>query len=461
VLSVLDELPEEIDRMLEPWQGDLDAMIERRVIRIVTVFNPMLYFLDGPRQRGAVYEAAAEFEKLLNRKLQRRRLKVNVILIPVTRDDLIRALVEGRGDIAAANLTITPERLEQVDFTQPVLRDVSEVLVTGPTAPGIDTLEELSGQELHLRRSSSYWSSVETLSRRLVDAGRSPVRMVSSSEWVEDNGLLELVNSGVLPMTVVDAHKARFWSQFFRQVEVREDLALRTGGEIAWAFRKNSPQLKQELDGFVRKHRKGTLFGNILFKRYLEENEWVHNALDPADQLRFNDMSDLFRKYGEQYGLDWLLVAAQAYQESRLDQKLSSRAGAVGVMQVLPATARQMGINDLHDLESNVHAGVKYMHHLMETYFADMPLDPRQRELMALAAYNAGPGRIRRLRRLAESAGLDPDVWFQNVEVLAARHVGAEPVRYVSNITKYYLTYKLLAQRVERESGRMVSDLEH
>jgi membrane-bound lytic murein transglycosylase MltF len=172
-------------------------------------------------------------------------------------------------------------------------------------------------------------------------------------------------------------------------------------------------------------------------------------------------MSDLFRKYGEQYGLDWLLVAAQAYQESRLDQKLSSRAGAVGVMQVLPATARQMGINDLHDLESNVHAGVKYMHHLMETYFADMPLDPRQRELMALAAYNAGPGRIRRLRRLAESAGLDPDVWFQNVEVLAARHVGAEPVRYVSNITKYYLTYKLLAQRVERESGRMVSDLEH
>lgn len=269
------------------------------------------------------------------------------------------------------------------------------------------------------------------------------------SEWVEDFGLLELVNAGVAPMTIVDSHKARFWGQFFENLDVREDLALRRGGEIAWAIRKSSPQLKQELNAFVRKHRKGTLFGNVVYKRYLEDNRWVANTLDAQGQLRFHELEKLFQRYGAQYDLDWLLLAAQAYQESGLDQSRRSRAGAIGVMQLLPATAREVGFPDIDDVENNIHAGVRYLRRVMDHYLADQDIDPAQRQLLALAAYNAGPTRIRRLRGKAEAAGLDPNVWFQNMEVVAARHIGAEPVRYVSNIVKYYVAYHLLAQRAE------------
>jgi membrane-bound lytic murein transglycosylase MltF len=438
-----------MDRSLGPWHGDLDGMIERRVIRVVTVFNPMLYFLDGPAQRGVAYEAASKFGELLNRKLRRQRLKVDVILIPVPRDQLIPALLDGRADIAIANLTVTPERREQVDFTRSSLSEVSEVLVTGPAAGPVLTLDDLAGRTLHLRRSSSYWSSVERLNRDLELRGKPAIQLIPSSEWVEDSGLIELVQSGALPMTIVDAHKARFWGQFFDSIEVREDLVLREGGEIAWAIRKDSPKLKEELDGFIRRHRKGTLFGNVIYKRYLEDNEWIENALDPAGQLKFEGMEPLFRRYAEQYDLDWLLIAAQAYQESRLNQDLTSRAGAVGVMQVLPATGREMGFKDVNDLESNVHAGVKYLRHVIDTYFPLTELDARQAHLLALAAYNAGPTRLRRVRLKTEAKGLDPDVWFHNVEVLAARHIGAQPVHYVRNITKYYLAYRLAEQRAE------------
>lgn len=163
LLSILDDLPTEFDPLLKSWNGDLDGMIERRLVRVLTVFNPMLYFLDGADQRGVVYEAAIELEKTLNRRHGQRRLRISVMLIPVPRDALIPALLEGRGDIVAANLTITPERLKLVDFTEPGLRDVSEVVVTGPSAPPIETVEQLAGQELRLRRSSSYWASVEAL----------------------------------------------------------------------------------------------------------------------------------------------------------------------------------------------------------------------------------------------------------------------------------------------------------
>lgn len=449
LLSILDDLPTEFDPLLKSWNGDLDGMIERRLVRVLTVFNPMLYFLDGADQRGVVYEAAIELEKTLNRRHGQRRLRISVMLIPVPRDALIPALLEGRGDIVAANLTITPERLKLVDFTEPGLRDVSEVVVTGPSAPPIETVEQLAGQELRLRRSSSYWASVEALNVSLVAAGKPPVRLHPVSEWVEDFGLLELVNAGVAPMTIVDSHKARFWGQFFENLDVREDLALRSGGEIAWAIRKSSPQLKQELNAFVRKHRKGTLFGNVVYKRYLEDNRWVANTLDAQGQLRFHELEKLFQRYGAQYDLDWLLLAAQAYQESGLDQSRRSRAGAIGVMQLLPATAREVGFPDIDDVDNNIHAGVRYLRRVMDHYLADQDIDPAQLQLLALAAYNAGPTRIRRLRGKAEAAGLDPNVWFQNMEVVAARHIGAEPVRYVSNIVKYYVAYHLLAQRAE------------
>jgi membrane-bound lytic murein transglycosylase MltF len=446
VLSSLDDLPLEFQRLMEPWTGDLDQMAQRRTIRVLTVNNPMFYTLDGVEQHGIVYESAMLFEQAVNKYLGTGRLKLSVVIVPVLRDEILPALVEGRGDIAMANLTITPQRLAVVDFSDPFLDDVSEIVVTGPSAPPLANLDALAGLELRLRPSSSYWSSVERLNASMAGRGLGPVRLTAAQSYLEDHDLLELVNAGTLPFTVVDSHKARFWERVFDDITVREDLALNQGGAIGWAFRKNSPKLRELVNAFVRKHRKGTLIGNVLFNRYLEDTAWIENSLDGPGKRRFEEISPLFRTYGDIYDFDWMLLAAQGYQESKLNQNLKSRRGAIGVMQVLPATAKSVGVTEIHELDHNIHAGVKYMRHIADHYFGAEDLDPEQQHLLALAAYNAGPTRMRKLRREAAAKGLDPDVWFDNVEVIVARRVGSETVRYVENIWKYYVAYQLLAE---------------
>jgi membrane-bound lytic murein transglycosylase MltF len=452
VLSSLDDLPPGFQRLMEPWTGDLDGMAERRAIRVLTVNNPMFYTLDGVEQRGIVYESAMLFEQAVNKHLRTGRLKISVVIVPVLRDEILPALIEGRGDIAMANLTITPQRREVVDFSDPLLSDVSEIVVTGPSALPIESLDALSGLELSLRPSSSYWSSVERLNVSLDERGLPPVRLAAARSYLEDHDLLELVNAGTLPFTVVDSHKARFWESVFDDITLRDDLALHSGGEIGWAIRRNSPKLREMVNAFVRKHRKGTMIGNVLYNRYLEDTAWIDNALDGPGKRRFEETSPWFRTYGDRYELDWMLLAAQGYQESRLNQNLKSRRGAVGVMQVLPATAESVGVTDIHDLENNIHAGVKYMRHIADHYFGDEGLDREQRHLLALAAYNAGPTRLRKLQREAAAKGLDPNVWFDNVEVIVARRVGSETVRYVENIWKYHVAYMLLAEQEPLEA---------
>ncbi len=297
LLSRLDDLPPGLDTLMQPWQGDLDGMIERRVIRLLTVFSPMFYYLDGPEQRGIVYESALQFEKGLNRQLNRRHLQVRVVIIPIPRDELLSALVEGRGDIAAANLTITPERLETVDFSAPILREVSEIIVTGPAGEEVATLDDLAGREIHLRAGSSYWSSVERFNQQMIDLGKKPMRLIEAPAWFSDEGILEMVHAGVVPMTLIDRHKADFWAQFFDNIVLHPGVALRSGGEIAWAFRQDSPRLAERINEFVRRHRKGTLFGNVIFNRYLHEERWVRSPLDTPERARLEEISSLFRKY--------------------------------------------------------------------------------------------------------------------------------------------------------------------
>jgi membrane-bound lytic murein transglycosylase MltF len=258
-----------------------------------------------------------------------------------------------------------------------------------------------------------------------------------------------MVNAGLVPAVIVDSHKADLWVQILDNIQIHDNVAVRTGGEIAWAFRKNSPQLADMINGFLKGHKKGSLFGNVLLKRYFEDNKWVRNNLAEKDRQRFETMIELFRKYGTQYDFDFLMLAALAYQESRLDHTRKSRAGAVGVMQMLPSTARDpnVGIPDITDLENNVHAGTKYLRFLRDRYFSDDAIDPVNQELFTFAAYNAGPARVRSLRNEAAERGLDPNQWFRNVELIAARRIGRETVQYVSNITKYYIAYQQVVEQ--------------
>ena len=437
----------------ERWVGDLDGIAERGRLRVLTTYSRTHYFLDGPRPRGITYEGFEAFRSFLNDRLGRKQRPISVLYIPVARDELIPALLEGRGDVVAANLSITPSRQAQVAFTTPVLTGVRELLVTGPGMVGVESLEGLAGRTVFVRHSSSYRESLEAANETLAARGLSRIEIRGADERLEDEDVLELVSTGIYPATVTDEHIADFWRDIYPELVVHEGIALREGGRIASAVRKTSPKLRAELDAFYAIHKKGTLFGNVLLKRYLRDNRWARSPVSRRDEARFRELSTLFRRYSDRYSLDWLLVAAQGYQESGLDQEKRSRVGAVGIMQLMPATASspEVGIPDIENLESNIHAGTKYLRHLMDHYFADPEIGEVDRMLFALAAYNAGPTRMRRFLREAEESGLDPLRWFGNVEVVTARHVGHEPVQYVGNIYKYHIAYRLILEReVER-----------
>ncbi len=437
----------------QKWVGDFDGMVKDRIIRVLVVYSKTFYFLDQGRQRGISHDLLQEFEKFVNKKYKTKTLKFHVVFIPVPRDKLISDLIDGLGDIAVANLTITPQRLKHVDFSNPMLTGVKELLVTGPAAPPLSAVDDLAGQEIHVRKSSSYYESLVDLNASFKKSGKPQMKLIAAEELFEDEDLLEMVNAGLIPMIVMDSHKAHFWTQIFDKIKVHDDIAVREGGEIAWAFRKNSPKLKAIVNEFIKGHKKGTLMGNMLLKRYLKSTKYVKNSLGEKEMQKFNSMLELFKKYSGNYDFDHLMIAALAYQESGLDQSKRSHVGAVGVMQILPSTAadKNVGIPDIEKLEKNIHAGTKYLRFIIDRYYKDEPMDKLNQTLFGFASYNAGPARVRGLRKKATAMGLDPNIWFNNVEVAAAKVIGRETVQYVSNIYKYYIAYSMIVSQMEKK----------
>ena len=428
--------------------GDFDSMAERRVIRFLIPFGRTFFYLDGANKRGLSYEAAMHFEKFINKRLKKKHLKVHVVVIPTERNKLFTELVEGYGDVAIGNLTITDKRKELVDFSDPFMKNVAEVVVTRKDVPDINNIMELSGRDIYVRKSSSYYESLLKLNETLSALGKKTVKLSLADENLEDEDLLEMLDAGAVSMLIVDKHKADFWTDILTNIKVHS-AAVYSGGQIAWAIRKNSPQLKKIINDFAKENKKGTLHGNMLFKRYLKSTKYIKHPGDGANQKRLKGIVQFFKTYGEQYGFPYLLVTALAYQESRLDQKAKSQVGAVGVMQILPSTAQDKNVNipNIHEVEANIHAGCKYLRFMADRYFSDPEIEKLNRVLFTFAAYNAGPAKVAKLRREAKEMRLDPNVWFQNVEVVAAKRIGRETVQYVSNIFKYYIIYSYMEKQ--------------
>jgi membrane-bound lytic murein transglycosylase MltF len=433
-----------LTEVMAPWTGDLDGMVERRMLRILTTYSKTQYFVEGGTPHGTAYDQAILLEQDLNAKAKTGHLKINVQFVPVSRDELIPALLAGKGDVVMANLTVTAERRQVVDFVDPWIDGISEIVVTKPDGPAITSVDDLSDREVFVRESSSYYASLTALNERFAAEGKPPVKLVPAPEELEDEDLLEMANAGLVDILVVDNHKAWFWQRVFPRLKLYPSVTLRTGGQIAWAIRPGSPQLKGALNRFLASNGLNSLHARMIFRRYLLSTRYVKGASADAARKRFASLVALFRKYGAAYNLDWMLMAAQGYQESRLDHRARSHVGAIGVMQVMPATGKELAVGDITQLEPNIHAGIKYVRRVVDRHFANEPMDDLNKVLFAFAAYNAGPGRVRQLRRIAAERGLDPNVWFNNVERIAAERIGRETVSYVSNIYKYYVTYLLI-----------------
>jgi membrane-bound lytic murein transglycosylase MltF len=439
------------------YKDDLNGLREKRHIRVLTALNKTNFFLRKGKIYGFEYEQLKGYEKFLNKGIKEKELKIVFEFIPTNRDELISKLLDGYGDIAAAGLTITKQRRRLADFTMPYLSGVDEVVVTHKSVPKPNKIEDLAGRRVFVRKSSSYYESLLTLNKKFKKSGKQSVRIIAADENLETEDILELVNTGVIELTVSDSHLASIWSGVYQNLVVCENLKLRSGGKIAWMIRKRSPKLLASLNAYIKKNKKGTMLGNIYFKRYFKDNKWIENPMDSEDTQNFLKYKDLFQKYADQYGFDWLLIAALAYQESGLNNKKKNKSGAVGIMQVLPSTGKDKNIriSKVHLLENNIHAGVKYLAFLRDRYFSDPRIQPRNQVRFALASYNAGPAKINRVRAQAKEMGLDPNRWFRNVELAALKMIGQETVRYVSNINKYYVIYQYASERfVAREKEK-------
>jgi membrane-bound lytic murein transglycosylase MltF len=439
----------------KPWTGDFDGMVKRRRIRILTPYSKTHYFIDKGIQRGIVYDLGVRLEQSINATLKTTATtKVHVVFVPTSRDALLASLTEGRGDIIAANITITPERAKLVDFTVAGRTGVNQIVVTGPGAPAIGTLADLAGKQVAVRDKSLQFEGLTALNARFKTEGKPPVTIKPVPASLEDEDILEMVNSGLLKATVVDEAIAAFWKQILPDLSLHPDVVVMAGGANAWAVRKGSPKLLAVLNPFVEANKAGTLFGNEMFRRYLKNTKFVKAATSEAELQKFRSLVGIFQKYGAKYNVDYVLMMAQGYQESQLNQNAKSGVGAIGIMQVMPSTGKELQVGDVKQIDSNVHAGVKYIRFMIDEYFANEPIDATNKVLFAFAAYNCGPARLRQLRREAERRVLDPNVWFNNVERVAGERVGRETVQYVGNIYKYYVAYKLTLEDWQQSNPR-------
>ena len=441
------------------WKGDLDEMVKRRVVRVLVPFRrPEFFYMEG-RPAGILQEAFQELEKVLNAKYKTTAAnRIIVALLPSPMDRMGERMVGGYADIAAAGISITEAHKAIMDFTIPTMTGLKIIAVTGPGAPELKSVEDLSGKEVWVMPQTRMKKDLNDLNARLKSQGKAPARIRETDPVLEPGDVMELVNAGVYSVSLMQSAQAEFWAQVFDNLKPRMDLAVAEDVELGWAIQKGTPQLKAFLDDFIKTHGVGTSFGNTVMRRYLKEAKYVKNATESNELRKFQATLPHFKKYSSQYNLDYLLMAAQGYQESRLDQSAKSRVGAVGIMQVMPSTAASspVKVRNIETEENNIHAGARLMHFLIEDHFNEPELDLLNRMLFAIASYNAGPAKIGRCRTLAKNMGYDPNKWFNNVEVAVAKVVGRETTQYVANIYKYYIAYRLAGETYQRrlEAGK-------
>ena len=340
---------------------------------------------------------------------------------------------------------MTPERLQTVDFVVQGSRVIKEVVVTGAKAAPVASLDALGGMTVYVRRSSSYYDSLAALNERNKSAGKPEVKLQIVPDALEDEDMMEMANAGLIDVLIVDDWKAKLWAQVLPKIVVHNDVFLRDDGHIGWAIRKASPGFEKAISEFYPVAKKSASYEYRLSQQ-MRRVKQIKDPTQSASWKQFQEMLALFERYGGKYNFDPLMLAAQGYQESQLDQQAKSHVGAIGVMQLMPATGAEMKVGDIHVTESNIHAGTKYMDVLMTKYFPDAHFSEGNRPLFAFASYNAGPGNISRMRKEAVKRNLDPDKWFNNVEIVTAQKIGIETTTYVRNIYKYYVTYKLTVE---------------
>lgn len=442
-------------RINQSFIGDLPEIRERRILRVLVSYNRTNFFHTDKGQRGLEHDLMIAYENYLNRGPRKERYKTHVVFLTKPFNQLMDALRNGEGDIIASGLSITPERQQLVQFTQPYIQNVNEILVSNTFAEPVSKIEELSGKQVVVVANSSYVVNLQRINIALGALGLEAMEIIQADELLEAEDILEMVNAGLFDYTVVDSHIANIYQNAFDKLILHHDFILHHDSQIAWALNKNLPKLENSLNTFIETYaRPGRFLGNSVYKKYFENPFWIQHPLDFTALDKTPCLHYYLEKYAQFYDFDWFLIAAQAYKESKFNQKLVSKRGAYGVMQIKPSTAnsKNVGISNIKkNMENNIHAGIRYLAFLRDHYFEKPEYSEEDKINFALAAYNAGPGRVRQLQRIAQRKGLDPNKWFYNVEVIARNQIGHETVNYVTVIQKTTQALKLATHLAEQK----------
>ena len=425
--------------------ADLPEMLKLHQIRVLVAPSRSTYFLDDTGQpRGLDYELLKDWEKILNAKRPKDAPPVSLIFIPVTPQELGDAILEGRGDVAGLSL-ITPSREKEFAYTTPLLDSVQEVVVTKRDGYSLSRLEDLSGKEVYVIKGGAQTEGLETLNKQLRKQSLPKVKVVEAESYVNHENLLEMLNAGIIPAVVVPDAFARLWSKVFKNLVVHEEIPLTSGVKAAWGVRKENPlllaSLNEAIASVLKKNRRAIEEG---FNQYFQNTRWITNPFAEGSKSK---LVNHFEKEAAAFGMDWLQLMAQGFQESGLNPDARSPSGAVGIMQILPSTAEWIGVPNYMETGGNIRAGAKYMSKQMKSFANESEVSSKDQYLFALAAYNAGPGRLGKYRKKAQELGYDPNSWFGEVERVALRSGNLETVMYVRNIVNYTMAYKNAYER--------------
>lgn len=420
--------------------GDLPEMLKIHQIRVLVAPSRSTYFLDDTGQpRGLDYELLKGWEKMLNAKRSKGEPPVSLIFIPAIPSEVADGLREGRGDVAGLSL-ITPSREQEFAYTTPVFDNVQEVVVTRKGGYSLSRLEDLSGKEVYVIKGGAQMEGLETLNKQLRKQRLPKVKIVEAEPYVNHEALLEMLQAGIIPAVVVPDAFARLWSKVFKDLVIHEEIPVTSEVKAAWGVRKKNQKLldslNQAITSVLKNNKRAFEEG---FNQYFRNTRWITNPFAEGSK---STLVSHFEKEAAAFGLDWLQLMAQGFQESGLNPDARSPSGAVGIMQILPSTAEWLGISNYMETGGNIRTGAKYMSMQMESFAKEPGVSPEDRFFFALAAYNAGPGRLGKYRKRARELGYNPDRWFGEVERVALRSGNLETTMYVRNIVNYTMAYK-------------------
>lgn len=387
---------------------------------------------------GVEYLRLRAFEQYLNRNAKGPAVVLK--LVPKAKDQLLGALQRGEGDLVAPGELMSATATSRIRGSGPVVDQVPMILVSRTGGPRYRSYEQLSGRSLALAAGSAAGPALEQVNQALIRAGRAPIAI----EWVDPTlaveDVLEMVQAGIYTATVVEQPIAERWGKVLPKLRLERGLVLGKPAEMRWYVRNEAGMLHATVERFLREYRAPD-DQDAAFVRVYRRLYRVQYPLDRLGRKRLEKVRPTLQKFALQQDIDWLNLAALAFKESTLNPTARGAAGAVGLMQVTPKTARSMGVSDIAKLDNNVLASARYLTNLRRSFFASPRLNERERMAFILAAYNLGPQRVQSMRAEARRRGLNPDQWFFQVERVAMATVGMGVVSYVSAVNKYFLAY--------------------